>query len=142
MPLSIALTTEALADDVKVLSNGLNEHATSLGVGDALQHFAIFARESGGAIRGGLAGYTCYGMLYVSVLWVDDNERGKGLGRQLMAMAEAEGRRRGCHIAGLSTLSYQAPDFYKKIGYVERSRIDGMGPDRDISRIDFIKQLS
>jgi GNAT superfamily N-acetyltransferase len=140
--LSIAIETDAPADDIKVLTNGLIEHASALGVGEPFHNFAVFARDSHGTIRGGLTGNIRYGMMYVSVLWVHDHERGKGLGRQLMAMAEAEGLKRGCHISGLSTLSYQAPEFYQKIGYVERSRIEGLGSDRNITRIDFIKQMA
>jgi hypothetical protein len=36
-----------------------------------------------------------------------------------METAEAEGIARGCALATLRTFSYQAPEFYKKLGYEE-----------------------
>lgn len=142
MTFTLAFTTEADPDDVKVLTNGLIEHANDLGLGEPFQNFAIFARDAAGAIRGGLSGNIRYGMVYVNVLWVQADERRKGFGRELMLMAEAEGIKRGCHIAGVSTMSYQAPEFYLKLGYRERSRISGLGANRGITWFDFIKQIA
>ena len=41
-----------------------------------------------------------------------------------MAHAEVETRRRGGTHIRLETWSFQAPDFYKKIGYREFGRLD------------------
>ncbi|MCI0305365.1 GNAT family N-acetyltransferase [Cronobacter sakazakii] len=43
----------------------------------------------------------------------------------LMAMAEAEGRKRGCKRVFVDTFSFQAPDFYRKQGY----DLYGVAPD-------------
>jgi ribosomal protein S18 acetylase RimI-like enzyme len=40
-----------------------------------------------------------------------------GGGRQLLLMAEAEARKRGCSNATLNAFSFQAPEFYRKFGY-------------------------
>jgi len=84
----------------------------------------ITARE-GKDIVGGLAGLTARGWLYVDLLWVSDDRRSKGLGTALMKKAEAEARRRGAHGAWLNTLSFQAPAFYRKLGYKEFGKLDG-----------------
>ena len=55
--------------------------------------------------------------LEVSVIWVAEDRRGQGTGRQLMRLAEEEAKRRGCRYARLATGDYQAPDFYHKVGY-------------------------
>lgn len=39
-----------------------------------------------------------------------------GLGMELLKRFEDEGRKRGCVAAFLYTISFQAPDFYKKNG--------------------------
>ena len=46
-----------------------------------------------------------------------------GLGARVLAMAEEEGRRRGCAVIALFTLEFQAPGFYRKQGYTEAARL-------------------
>jgi ribosomal protein S18 acetylase RimI-like enzyme len=43
--------------------------------------------------------------------------RGRGLARRLMAEAEAEALRRGCRQLVVATFSFQAPEFYRKLGF-------------------------
>jgi len=40
-------------------------------------------------------------------------------------MAEAEARKRGCSNATLNTFSFQAPEFYRKLGYRIVATIEG-----------------
>jgi hypothetical protein len=54
-------------------------------------------------------------------------------------MAEAEGRRRGCRAAVLYTISFQAPEFYKKHGWHEFGAIACEPPGT--SRIFLTKNL-
>ena len=57
------------------------------------------------------------GWMHIDILWVDENFRKKGIGSQLLKAAEEEARKRGCHSVHVDTMSWQAPDFYKKHGY-------------------------
>ena len=83
----------------------------------------VFVRD-GGEIVAGLVGETYCGWLFVKYLWVADKLRGHGVGRELMANAEARARERGCHSAWLDTFSFQAPGFYQRLGYEEFGRLD------------------
>jgi len=78
----------------------------------------------GAQIVAGLAGRTSRGWLFISHVWVCDELRGRGVGRELVAQAEARARERGCHSAWLDTFSFQAPGFYQKLGYEEFGRLD------------------
>ena len=66
---------------------------------------------------GGLLGGTYWGWMYVDVLWVHESHRHKGIGSKLLSEAEKEAISRGCHHVHLDTMSWQAPEFYKKHGY-------------------------
>jgi GNAT superfamily N-acetyltransferase len=83
----------------------------------------VTVRERG-KIVGGLAGETFWGWMFVSLLWVSDAHRGHGYGSALMDTAEKEARGRGVRNVYLDTFSFQAPGFYKKLGYREFARLD------------------
>jgi GNAT superfamily N-acetyltransferase len=83
----------------------------------------VFARE-GGTIVAGLAGETYSGWLFIRDLWVSDALRGKGVGRELRASAEARAFERGCHSAWVNTFSFQAPGFYLKLGHMVFGELD------------------
>ncbi len=83
----------------------------------------LFVRDSTGLIRGGLLGDIWGDWLEVKILWLEKRLRGAGLGRRLMETAEAEARAAGCRYARLDSHSFQAPDFYKKLGYEEFGRL-------------------
>ena len=89
---------------------------------------SAIAKDENGNIIGGVSGRTIYNQFLIEVLWVSDSFRGQGLGRDLMALAEGEAKLRGCLAAQVDTLSFQAPDFYQKLGFEVVGKIDGI-PD-------------
>jgi GNAT superfamily N-acetyltransferase len=110
--------------DIEVLPHALEAYNE----GEWPQHapwreLAVFVRE-GDRIVAGLAGESYCGWLFVKYLWVSEGLRGRGVGSELMARAEARARERGCHSAWLDTFSFQARGFYEKLGYEEFGRLD------------------
>src|SRR5687767_1749979 len=103
------------------------------------EELAIFVRGDEGEIRAGLYGWTWSGWLEIRTLWVREAERGRGIGSRLLAAAEEEARRRGCHTAILETHSFQAPDFYRMRGYRAYAELDGYPTGH--SKILFRKRL-
>jgi ribosomal protein S18 acetylase RimI-like enzyme len=80
------------------------------------QDLGIFIKDEGEIIAG-LFGQSYWDWLYVKYLWVSEDHQRQGLGRQLMGIAEEEAIRRGCIGIHLNTYSFQAVDFYRKLGY-------------------------
>ncbi|AXF24601.1 GNAT family N-acetyltransferase [Burkholderia pyrrocinia] len=70
-----------------------------------------------GEIVGGLTGRTSLGLFFIDLFYLPESLRGGGFGSRLLREAEAEAKRRGCARAVLYTISFQAPDFYRKQGY-------------------------
>ena len=81
--------------------------------------------DADGNVIAGIIGGTYWGWMYVDILWVHEDYRGQGIGTKLLLEAEKEAIRRGCHHVHLDTMSWQAPEFYKKHGY----EVIGLLPD-------------
>ncbi len=58
---------------------------------------------------------------YFGMLSVDPSQQGKGLGRKLIAAAEAHVKSRGCDVMDIAVVNLRTelPPFYRRLGYVE-----------------------
>jgi ribosomal protein S18 acetylase RimI-like enzyme len=90
-----------------------------------VDRIAAFAKDPSGRLIGGAVGRTWGGCCELLQLWVRSEDRNGGVGSRLIREFESAGRARGCRIFYLTTLSFQAPDFYRKHGYVVLAQIDG-----------------
>jgi GNAT superfamily N-acetyltransferase len=113
----ITLTDSPAPTDLRVLGEALSGYNAAQGAPVDWLPLALFVRDEHGSVIGGLNGNTCWGWLHVSCLWVEERLRGRGYGSRLLAEAEREALRRGCHHAYLDTFDFQALPFYQKQGY-------------------------
>ena len=70
-----------------------------------------------GELYAGVHGWSWAGNVRIELLWVRDDQRGRGMGTALMRAVEAEARSRGCSQIALMTHSFRAPDFYRQHGF-------------------------
>jgi 8-oxo-dGTP pyrophosphatase MutT (NUDIX family) len=77
----------------------------------------LFVRNEAGEIMAALVGSTYAGWLFVAMLWVHADLRRRGIGSQLLALAERRAAEHGYHSAMLDTFSFQGPAFYPRFGY-------------------------
>ncbi|KIF61873.1 GNAT family N-acetyltransferase [Pseudomonas glycinae] len=84
---------------------------------------ALLVRDDNDAILGGLYGHTFYRWLFIELLAVPEEGRGQGIGSKLMNMVEEFAREKDCVGIWLDTFDFQAPGFYKKLGYSECGEI-------------------
>ena len=123
----IALT---LHDDVPedagaIVDAGLgaaNEAAAPL---HEVRPLACIARDAAGRVIGGAVGRTWGRCCELQQLWVDAEQRKRGIASQLLRRFEARAAGRGCSVFYLTTLSFQAPGFYRKHGYATLGEIRG-----------------
>jgi len=87
------------------------------------QPFSAVRRDGTGNIRAGISGYTWGGCCYISYLWVDESERGRGVGTALVNAAEEHAKSVRCRRMLLATHSFQAPAFYERLGYEKEAVI-------------------
>ena len=116
--------SEPAPEDIVALEDGLyGFNVAATGVDDG-RYLSIFMKRNDGTIYAGLHGHSWAGVCEIKTLWVADSERGKGLGSRLLAAAEEEARRRGCHVIHLASFTFQAPDFYEKHGFQRWVRLE------------------
>lgn len=84
-----------------------------------VKELGIFLEDESGGKVAGLIGDTHGNWLEIEYLWVNEENRGQNIGTELMNKAEAVAKERGCKYVFLNTFSFQAPQFYKKLGYKE-----------------------
>ncbi len=99
----------------------------------------IFVRDPAGTVQGGLLGQTYWSWCSIDILAVAEPYRGQGIGSRLLGRAEEIARARGCIGIKLDTVSFQAPDFYRRLGYAEFGRIADFPPGH--TRIWLMKRL-
>ena len=123
--LDITVTDEFDPADVAVIVDGLGAYDFSrIGYRDFRRLAVLVRNPQTGKVVGGLYGRSEFGLVYVDWLFLPEDLRGAGIGSRVLAMAEEEGRRRGCTRIALTTLSVEAPGFYKKQGYDVAATID------------------
>jgi GNAT superfamily N-acetyltransferase len=88
--------------------------------------------EEDGELVGGVSGWTWGQAAGVAMTWVREDRRGSGVGQSLMAAFEDEARARGCRHVFVTSFTFQAPQFYQRLGYVEILRWESVPtPGRD-----------
>jgi GNAT superfamily N-acetyltransferase len=103
--------------DVAVIGQGLSAYNDeNTGISDR-RALAVLVKDAAGNTVGGISGRSSLGLLFLDLVYLPQSMRGGGLGSRMLAMAEEEGRRRGCKAAVLYTISFQAPDFYRRYGW-------------------------
>ena len=70
-----------------------------------------------GQVIAGITGAAYWGKLHIRILWVHPDYQSRGLGSRLMDWIEERGKELGCTAVMVDTMSFQAVDFYAKLGY-------------------------
>jgi GNAT superfamily N-acetyltransferase len=119
-------TTDTPPEDcLLAVDAGLEQHNQAAAPLSAVVPLASFATEPSGQLVGGAVGRTWGRCCELLQLWVAPQLRGAGVGSRLLREFEAHARTRGCNVFYLTTLSFQAPEFYRKHRYVVLAQICG-----------------
>jgi ribosomal protein S18 acetylase RimI-like enzyme len=100
------------------MHNDLIKYESSKGVDVNYKKFSILITDEVDNPLGGLNAYTAYAEVYVDGLWVDSSHRGKGYGRKLIQELYNHFNGKGFNNINLVTSAFQAPEFYKKCGFL------------------------
>ncbi len=104
------------------------------------QTYAFSVKDKDGEMIAGLEGYTLYGCLCISNIWIEESHRKQGLGTNLVDKAEKLGRTRGCSFALIITFDfYDVIPFYEKLGYTVEVTMTGF--EKDSTKLTLKKSL-
>lgn len=128
-----------LPADIKRIDAGLdrfNARAADLG---AVVAFACLVRTETGEVIGGALARRWGECCELQQLWVDDDHRKCGIGREIVRRIEDHARQRGCTLLYLETFSFQSPRFYAELGYDVACEFRGF--PRGVSKFIMQKRL-
>ena len=117
MKYPILFTNNPTQDETKILWQGISQHAKQMRGLKPGEAYGFFIRDEAENIKGGCSGYLFYGCLMVDLLWVDESIRNQGYGTTLMLAAENLAIQKQCHFMTGNTMDFEAPVFYKKLGF-------------------------
>ena len=138
---TITLSDAPDDDQRAVITDGLRAYnEAQAGYSDSRALAVLVSDPETKKVVGGLHGRTSLGLLRVERFFLPEELRRGRLGSRILAIAEEEGRRRGCTRAVLSTIHFQAPGFYLKQGWQIAARIECEPPGH--TRFYMTKKLS
>jgi len=142
MEYTFELSAHPMEKDSSFIWNQLNLYNLQFNEPDHHTLLKVFARQTYGELIAGLLGETYWRWLHINILWVHEHHRHKGLGQQLMARVESEAIKRGCIHADVDTLDFQAPEFYRRLGFTVWGVLDDLPPgyQRIFLRKDLVKK--
>jgi ribosomal protein S18 acetylase RimI-like enzyme len=135
------LEVDPKKEDLDLFYKNIDEFNISrTGESTGNQDIVFFIRNSRNQIFGGIRGsLNISGWLYIIAIWIDKENRNKGYGTMLMQSIEEEAKANGGTNSYLNTISFQAPEFYKKLGYKVFAELEKF--HRDYSKIFLRKEL-
>lgn len=126
MTANIVLKLNPEQADIDPIINGLIEYNNSVSGRDPNYHpfaFHLLDPESGKPV-GGASGRAVFDWVFLELLHIPEQFRGRGMGRALMERVEAFAREHHSRGIWLDTFSFQARPFYEKMGFVVFGTID------------------
>ena len=135
------MVIKQVADDDRI-SDFINEefsgYATECEVALNYEEFC-YAAEEDGKILGVITGRAYYNEVHIGDLIVSKDCRRAGVGRKLVAFVENAFSGMGYEKIALTTFGFQAPEFYKKLGY----ELEFVREDKDpkLNKYSFLKRI-
>lgn len=114
----INFVEELSADVEKTMQRDLVEYEAEHGIDVNFKRFSLILTNTAGEVFGVINAYTVFAEIYIDDMWVHISQRGKGFGRQLLQALEGHFENKGFNNMNLVTSAFQAPEFYKKCGFI------------------------
>lgn len=122
---SIKTRHDLSAREIEAIEDHLytfNQHSTgrddARGIGYVLQ-------DENGRLIGAAVGHSWAGIAELKLMWVDEEHRGRGYGRDLLSAFVDEAARREVGRIWVSSHDFQAPGLYERAGFTRMAELPG-----------------
>lgn len=114
----IEVKQQSLSEKLKKqIYEGFSHHAIATTGHDEKFNAIAFVANKKRFFLGAIVVELFWGALHIKYIYVEDKYRGHGVGTQLMENALKYGRDNKCPFAFVETMSFQALEFYQKMGF-------------------------
>ncbi len=127
--------------DIEFIYDKLHEFNTKYFDTIKESEFCIFAKGVNGEHIAGLYGKIIFSVININYLWVSELYRYQGLGKALIQKVEIEAKNNGADKLFVETYTFQAVEFYLKLGFKEVGRYIDY-PKSGIDKVMFQKSVS
>jgi len=100
-----------------VIGRGVGDYNKQTAGENHFQRLCFGLHDELDEIVGGILAEVYWNWLYIDLLWVQEDLRGKGYGGQLLETMEKAAVKIGARASYLDTFSFQSPGFYRNRGY-------------------------
>ena len=123
----------------ELIDQEFNKYARKYNIRVDYNDFCFVAKDDDKVI-GILVGHSYYNEVHITDLIVIEEYRSKGIGTELIRRVEQEFTGRNFENINLTTFAFQAPEFYKKMGFeVEHVR---KSSDEKLTKYFLIKHIN
>ncbi len=109
------------SDPEEIVGNFIDEAFTEFSKASDValnyEDYWFVAEDDSGEIIGTITGRAYYNEVHIGDLIIDKRFRRQNIGTKLVRAVEEEYRNKGFEKITLTTFGFQAPEFYKKLGY-------------------------
>jgi GNAT superfamily N-acetyltransferase len=115
----IDINEQTLTEELrKQIYEGFSRHAIEMTGHDEKFDAVAFVAMEDTMLAGAIVVERFWDALHVKYVYVDDRYRNQGIGTRLMQRAIGYGLEQNCPFAFVETMSFQALDFYQKMGFI------------------------
>ena len=111
---------KSTAEEIELVDNRLGDYnKTQVQYNSKMDYLPLnfHIKDEQGNIIAGINALSCWQMVHISELYVDENNRGKEIGTMLLNKVESDAKAIGATTSHTDTFDWQAKDFYLKLGY-------------------------
>ena len=99
------------------INEAFTDYAVTNNVALNFEEYWFVAEDDSGEIIGTITGRAYYNEVHIGDLIIDKRFRRQNIGTKLVRAVEEDYKNKGFDKITLTTFGFQAPDFYKKLGY-------------------------